>query len=130
MKFLEKAYLNPQLNIIKFPDHYVALPVTVSNAGVVADGDGRKIVKAGTILGGGTLANPANSVTVKNSAGTTGQAGAAVDAEGVLLTDVDVTYGNAAGALLIHGFVDTTKLPDAPHANAVIALAGRIVFIG
>lgn len=85
--------------ILKFADHYVNKPYTVSATGVTADADGRKIVKAGTVL-------PANDAT----------------AEGVLFYDVDVTHGDAAGALLIHGFVDSTKLDVQPSAEAKAAL--------
>jgi len=129
MKFVETNYLNPQKSIVKFPDHYVAIAVTVDDTGVVANADGKKIVKAGTIVGGGVLADDTKKVTKKNGAGATGEAGSAVDAEGVLFHDVDVTYGPNSGAMLIHGFVDLNKLPEAPHTNAVTALAGRILFV-
>lgn len=224
MKFLEKNYLNPQKSIIKFPDHYVAIAVTVDDTGLVADAEGKKIVKAGQIVGGGTLADDTVKVkkyapaklttalagnnndlvftakvdraikvayidpagnskalaisvtasTISVSLATSG-AGAitstaaeikaaieadylanelvavtypadndgtgvvtalvatalagGVSAEGVLLSDVDCTYGPCAGALLIHGFVDLAKVVVAPDAQAVKALAGRIVFI-
>ena len=48
--------------------------------------------------------------------------------EGVLLSDVDVTYGPKAGAVIIRGIVDLAKLTVAPSAFAKKALAGRIVF--
>ncbi|WP_096269394.1 hypothetical protein [Paucisalibacillus globulus] len=67
----------------------------VSDAGVVADANGKKIVKAGTIL-------PANDAT----------------AEGILLTDVDVTNGPQPGALLVEGYVIESRLPVVPDALA------------
>lgn len=116
--------------ILRVADHYVSMPVTVSDAGVVAV-DGKKIVKAGTIVGGASksvLANPQEPVVAKNTqAGATGTAGAAVDAEGIILSDIDVTYGASAGAMLIHGFVKTSKLPAAPVADAKTALK-QIIF--
>lgn len=136
MKFIQEDFGN-SIGILKFPDHYVAVAVTVDDAGVVAGSDGKKIVKAGTIVGGtgganAALANQAIQVTAHNSAGATTEAGAAVDAEGVLMSDVDVTYGPASGAMIIHGYLDLTKVTTAngaaPHANAVTALKG-ITFI-
>jgi hypothetical protein len=49
-------------------------------------------------------------------------------AEGILFSDVDVTYGPAPGALLIHGFVDLTKLPVQPAAAAITAMK-QITFL-
>ena len=214
-KFVVTEYGN-KLEILKFPDHYVAIPVTVDSSNVSAV-NGKKIVPAGTIVGGtdasilddpeesavkgytaGTKASVATgtgedykitwtarrvgtagnsiSVTITGSADASlgvavsgkdititlekdssikstvdeviaavaahpvagklvvgvGEAGkgdtimaAASKAslangadsvpaiiDGVLLNDVDVTYGDAPGAMLIHGFVDATKLPS------------------
>ncbi len=52
-KFVETEYINTK-EILKFPDHYVAMPIMVDQTGVAADDDGRKIVKKGTIVGGNT----------------------------------------------------------------------------
>lgn len=121
-KFVTTAYGN-RIEILKFPDHYVAVPVTVDDEGVVAVG-GKKIVPAGTIVGGGTLADP--EVMVKKATTTPGDpedgTPDTTDAEGVLLNDVDVTYGPAPGAMVIHGFIDLTKLPEDPDAAEVAAL--------
>jgi hypothetical protein len=116
-KFVQTSYGNSK-TILKFPDHYVNLAVTVDDAGVVANADGKKIVPAGTILGGGVLADVTKK-SVKINDGT---------AEGVLFSDVDVTYGPAPGALLIHGFVDLTKLPVQPAAAAITAMK-QITFL-
>lgn len=130
MKFVQTDYGNKK-NILKFPDHVVAIPVTVDDTGITANEDGKKIVPAGTNVGGVTapvLINMDQLVCEKNSDGETGAAGAAVDAEGVLINDVDVTYGPASGAMVIHGFINLENLPEMPHANAVKALAGRVIF--
>lgn len=110
-KFVVTNYGNKK-EILKFGDHYVSVAVTVDDTGIVANADGKKIVPAGTIVGGGVLADPTKKVSEKNTA----------DAEGVLLNDVDVTYGPAPGAMVIHGFIDLNKLPAAPAAEAVTAL--------
>lgn len=119
-KFVETEYLNKK-EILKFPDHYVALAVMVSDEGVAPNEDGKKIVSAGTIVGGATkpvLDNLDEPVIKKNDAG----------AEGVLLNDVDVTYGPAPGAMILHGFVATDKLPETPSTEAKDALP-MIAFI-
>ncbi|HZG16958.1 MAG TPA: hypothetical protein VE710_18360 [Candidatus Bathyarchaeia archaeon] len=116
-KFVETQYTTPK-QILKFPDHYVAVAVTVDNTGVVANADGKKIVPAGTILGGGFLADDTKKAVAANDA----------TAEGVLFNDTDVTHGPAPGAAIIHGFIATGKLPAAPSAEAVTALK-QITFV-
>lgn len=71
----------------------------VEPTGVTADANGRKIVKAGTIL-------PTNDAT----------------AEGILLTDVDVTEGPQPGALIVEAYILEQRLPVAPSADAKAAL--------
>lgn len=81
---------------------FEAIPWTVPADGVAADANGRKIVPAGTIL-------PANDATAK----------------GVLLSPADVTYGDAAGAIVVNGYIDLAKVTDAglaPTAEAKTAM--------
>jgi hypothetical protein len=117
MRFTETSYTNKK-EILKFPDHYVNLAITVSDAGIAANSEGKKIVPAGTILGGGFLSNESVLAVKATSSG----APLVSNAEGVLFYDVDVTYGPAPGAALIHGFVDVDKLPTAPTAEEKAAL--------
>lgn len=108
--------------ILKFPDHYVSLAVMVSDEGV-STVDGKKIVPAGTILGGGVL-DDKSVLAVK--ATSTDEEGS--NAEGVLFNDVDVTHGPAGGALIIHGFINKDKIPTEPTAEEVAAL-NQITFL-
>lgn len=79
--------------ILKFKDHFVSVPVQLSTTETLAvTVEGRKIVKAGTIY-------PKNDATAK----------------GVILSDVDVTDGDQHGSLVIHGFIDKTKIPAQPN---------------
>lgn len=117
MKFTKENF-GTQKQILKFPDHYVALAVTVSDEGVAANDDGKKIVPAGTILGGGFIED--DTVLAIKSNGS--------NAEGVLFNDTDVTHGPASGSAIIHGFIETGKLPEAPAAGAKTAL-NQIKFI-
>lgn len=114
MKYVETSYGNRK-NILAFTDHYVAVPVMIDSedAGIVTS-DGKKILPAGTIIGGGFLSSLTAKATTQND----------TDAEGILLYDVDVTYGDAPGAAVIHGFVSKAKLPTAPDAAAITALRG------
>lgn len=232
MKFVVTEY-GSGTEILAFPDHYVAIAVTVDDTGIVADANGKKIVPKGTIVGGttgSTMADDTIPVAEKNTAsvydtvtldpagnnnnivvtakavGDTGLSialvdpagndkalavsvankvisvslatsgagaitstaaqvmaaingnpdanelvvaslavnndgtgvvtainetalaggtvGTATEAEGVLLNDVDVTYGKASGAMVIHGFIKNGKLPAAPKAEAVAVLKG------
>lgn len=56
MYFKETELTTPK-TILAIPDHYVAIPIMVGDTDVTADADGRKIVPAGTILGGGVIAD-------------------------------------------------------------------------
>lgn len=77
-----------------------ALPVMISNSGVSAGQDGKKIVKAGTPLKG-SLLNRDEAFTV----------GAKDDAVvGIAEHDVDVTSGTANGGIVVFGFIDESKL--------------------
>ena len=134
MKFNSTSFTN-KTEILKFADHYVSIPVMVDDAGIVANADGKKIVPAGTIIGGTgstntILGNDTVIATIHNTqGGATTTAGAGVDAEGVLLNDVDVTSGDAPGAMLIHWFVNLAKLPAVPSVDAITALKTRITFL-
>ena len=98
--------------ILKFND-FVSTSVTVTPTGVTAV-DGRKILPAGTIIGGKAnpvLLNPDEVVEDKNTAAK------ADGAEGVLLYDVDVTNGEREGAMILYGYVNVDKIPKAPVAE-------------
>lgn len=238
-KFMETEFVSTK-EILKFPDHYVALAVMVDDSDVEADENGKKIVKKGTIVGGNsksaidnldekvgekyvalvknyviagnegannalrvevvdpdeaaaslTIVDPGTnsaelSVTVSgkdvtvnlatsaegvevstakqvadaiNASATAkvivkasyygvgdgvvaaktkttlanGGASSATGAEGVLMNDVDVTYGDKEGAMIIHGFVAADKLPyGAANADAAAkagAILGMVKFI-
>lgn len=98
--------------ILKFPEHR-ARAVTVSDVGV-STVDGRKIMPAGTIIGGAdALLREDESQMVVNK----NTSELADGAEGVLLYDVDVTNGPQEGAMLFEGDIDLNKLQEAPVAE-------------
>ena len=68
------------------------------------------------------------AIAVAATSLTGGDEGSGYEAEGVLLYDVDVTHGDAPGAMIVWGFIDKSKLDEDPCDDAVEALKGRIVF--
>lgn len=128
-KFVTNTYGGTK-ELLKFPDHYVALAVTVDDDGVAAV-DGKKIVPAGTIVGGKTgavLGNLNQKVVEKIVIGDL-DAHTATGAEGVLKYDVDVTHGPTPGAMLIHGFIAQDKLPYVNKPAAAAAAADLLPMI-
>ena len=99
-------------DILYLLDDYTAITVNVSATGVTAGDDGKKIVPAGTVIGG-VLADPSEAAVA--AAGGSGEG--AVAAEGILMHDVDVTDGDALGTMIIRGVIDGTKLPANITAN-------------
>lgn len=97
MKVESGKLIREKINFLA-SDKYVAFTYTVKQAkGEMIDG--KKIVKAGTIL-------PENNNTAK----------------GILLEDVDVTSGDAIGSLIEDGFILKDRLPVAPDPQAITAL--------
>lgn len=99
----------------------VSVGILVSDTGITAGTDGKKIVKAGTPMAG--------NLKTRGTAFTK----AAEGVVGVLLHDVDVTEGAENGTLLIHGFVDLNKV-DATTAALITAdietaLKGGVTFL-
>lgn len=97
-KMISKEYGQP-IEILKFND-FKGAACMVSDVGVAEDANGNKIVKAGTPW-------PANDATCK----------------GILLHDVDVTHGEAAGTYVFEGSIDNKKLEKNGVAVAAEAKA-------
>lgn len=93
-----------QTNFLASAD-FTSFTYQISDSGVIANAQGRKIVPAGTVY-------PANDAT----------------AIGLLLNDIDVTTGPQPGAVLVEAWVLEARLPVAPAAAAKTALAGKIKF--
>ena len=91
--------------------------------GVEAGDDGRKVIKAGTPVGGDTnvLENRQTVLKVTNDAENGSKS------QGVILHDVDVTKGNANATLIVAGVIDTEKLDKKIDTTAQAALT-KIIF--
>nr|DAE47471.1 MAG TPA: Head decoration protein [Caudoviricetes sp.] len=123
--------IGTEKDIRLFPEVCVEIPVIVSNTGVVADSEGKKVIKAGTPIGStiNVFENRQTVLNVTNTANATVAAAAdGKNALGVIMHDTDVTAGNANASMLIAGYVDLEKVGVAPVADAKTALA-RILFI-
>ena len=92
MKFTEKKFAQG-VNILA-NDHYVAIPYDCSELAALATNG---VIKEGTII-------PANDAT----------------AIGVLLNPV-VLAENPNGTVVIHGFIEKSKLPAAPADTVALA---------
>lgn len=101
--------------------YLVTLPAQVTNTGVTADSDGKKILRAGTPLAGditkrGTAFTKTNDNTAK----------------AVLLHDVDVTAGANNATIVLAGCVDLLKIDSTTRAlitSDVIGALPRIIFV-
>ena len=94
-------------NVIGMESH----PITVSDMGVDPDANGRKIVPAGTLIGGiggSSMVDKSLYVTKHNDA----------DCEGILLDDVDVTAGPKKGAIVYKGNIKLGNIPEPPTPAA------------
>lgn len=107
----ETIFGNSIKSIVKFPDHYVNTTAVLPASAATTDGDGRKVIKAGTAVTLG--ASPAVCAT-----------GGKFD--GVVFNDEYVAPGeeNVTVTVLIHGFVRKQAMVDktATSNNGMIML--------
>lgn len=113
------SYAAPEKNILVDELNSTAMSVVVSNAGVTADSEGKKIIKAGTPVYG--------SLRARNTAFTVSGASGAKPS-GVILHNVDVTAGNANSQVVIFGTIDVSKVDD-DVATALIAAEADLKMI-
>lgn len=98
-KIVKTEYVGPEKQILIAEDSYkVTLGAVVGNAGISADDNGRKILKAGTPVAGDFKAR--NTAFVKNTTAP----------NAIVLHDVDVTAGNENATIVMAGVVDVNKL--------------------
>lgn len=101
--FVQSNVVEGTKEILKYANHFVAVPYNVKkeDSNAVTE-NGKKVIKAGTIL-------PSND-------------GKAV---GVVLNDVVIEYAGTKGIavpLVVHGFIDATKMSAQPSTEAIAAL--------
>lgn len=106
--------------IIMAPELMFAVSCLVADTGLVADSDGKKIVKAGSPLVG--------NLTARGTAFTAAKADTTSGVCGILLHDVDVTSGTKNATVVVFGFVDKSKL-DTAVATIVDGVAAQLTKI-
>lgn len=106
-QMVSKETYNVSKDILLAPHLAFTISAIVGSTGVTNNAEGRKVIPAGTPVGGTTsvLATRSTVLQVTN----TSQNGA--NAQGVLLHDVDVTNGNTNAQVVIRGVVDSSKCP-------------------
>ncbi|VHB92202.1 head decoration protein [Streptococcus pyogenes] len=97
---------------------YDAISVTIDSqdSKAVAEKYGKKIIPAGTVLAGKSksiFTDRSEKVKIIDNIA----AGSAGYIDGILLTDVDVTNGDATGTCVYRGTINADKLADATLAQ-------------
>ncbi len=105
---IKTAEYGNEKQILIAPETAIEISVLVTNTGVDADSNGKKILKAGTPVGSST------DVFLNRQTVLTKQTGA--NAQGVLLHDVDVTAGQENATLVIDGVIDYEKVDSTVQA--------------
>jgi len=121
-KIVKETFGAPEKHILIANNSYmVTLGAQVTNTGVDADADGKKILKAGTPLAG--------DITKRGTAFTKTNGSSAV---AILMHDVDVTAGAENATIILAGCVDLLKLDAATKAlitSDVVTALPRIIFV-
>lgn len=101
MPFVKGKTVVSEINFLA-SSKVIAHTYQISDEGVTANAQGRKIVPAGTVY-------PANDAT----------------AIGITYTDTDVTEGPQPGSVIIDAWILEARLPVAPSTTAKTALAAN-----
>lgn len=92
------------VQILAWTDGKHALGGLISDAGVTADSKGRKIIPAGTTVGGADSFLEDEKAVLSVVSDST--------AQGVLEHEVDVTAGPADGTVIVEGYINEFRLPE------------------
>jgi len=103
---------------------YYGLPAIITNDGITEDENHRKIIKAGTPVGGVTsflddetakLSVYTAPVTSSSDSGT-GSSTTTPTVQGIVLHDTDVTNGDTSTTVMVFGVVGLKMIDDATQA--------------
>lgn len=100
-------YTNSTTDIRIAPELSATFSCQVTNTGITADSNGRKILKAGTPIGAGAAIASTNDVLLKRDQVLVKDTSYA---QGVILHDTDVTAGATNATIMVAGYVDYLKL--------------------
>lgn len=105
--------------------HWVAISGTLKNTGVEANSDGKKIVPAGYPI------KPLSDTIVGDmKAGVVCGEGEGPSAEVILVSDVDVTDGDAPATFMTKGMLAGSQLPTWPSGSQTALTAKGFKFVG
>lgn len=103
----EVVYSNTTHDIRIAPELSATFPCLVTNTGITADAEGRKILKAGTPIGAGAARSASNDVLMNRQQVLVQDTS---NTQGIVLHDTDVTSGVANATIMVEGYVDYLKL--------------------
>ena len=106
-QMITKTDLKSKKNVLLAPHLAFEIGVQVSNTGV-STVNGKKIIPAGTPIGGDTSALTTRTGTLQ----VTNSASLGAKTQGILRYPVDVTSGSANATMIIRGVVDSSKCPS------------------
>lgn len=104
----KKSYTNDYTDCLLAPHLAFEVGVKITNTNVTANADGKKIIPAGTPIGGDTSALTTRTATLQ----VTNSASLGSKTQGILRYPVDVTSGSANATMIIRGVVDSSKCPS------------------
>lgn len=115
------VYGSPK-QVLGLVDPKVALSVQLNDSGITADAQGKKIIPAGTPIGGATSALDDETAVLSAVSDATVQ--------GILEYAVDVTSGHGNGAMIVFGYINEYRLPTGVTISDDVktALAGKVTF--
>lgn len=109
------------------PESAFSVSVMVGNTGVSNDSNGRKIIKAGTPIGGTVNALETRNTVLQQ----TNTSALGANTQGILTYEVDVTDGPVSVAMIVAGRIDTSRLPVeiVTEAKTQLEAKGRFIFV-
>lgn len=126
MAVVKETYgFNEKHILIANNSYLVTLPARVTNTGITADSEGKKILKAGTPVYGDITKRDTAFVKATTTGGVS-------NATAIVLHDVDVTAGAENATIVLAGCIDTLKLDTATKAliTAEVKTAlPRLIFV-
>lgn len=120
------ANYNFEKTVLDMHSFYYTLPCQVTNTGLTADSNGKKIIKAGTPVGGDTnaLLNRDTAVLIATNDATNG-----AKTQGVVIHDVDVTAGQTTATVAFAGVIDMAKMDAGFDLNSNVTFPHDIIYM-
>lgn len=120
------ANYNFEKTVLDMHSFYYTLPCQVTNTGLTADSNGKKIIKAGTPVGGdiNALLNRNTAVLIATNDATNGD-----KTQGVVIHDVDVTAGQTTATVAFAGVIDMAKMDASFALNSNVTFPHDIIYM-